>query len=396
MYTEEIKKICTMYLDKIIEFRRHFHMYPELGHKEFNTSRIVTEELKKLGMEICENVSGTGVVGILKGKYPGKTVLLRADMDAIPVQENSNYAYKSKVDGVSHACGHDGHTAALLGAAIILSELRDELCGNIKFVFQPDEEYGGGAKDMIEEGVLENPHVDAAFGLHLWGPVPEGQIHVKHGPAMAAPDKFIFKVIGKGGHAAMPHLCVDTVMITVQAINNMQSIISRRKNPFTPAVISFCSINAISEYNTLPDVVEVSGTIRTFDTKLREWIIKSMEEVLEGVCKSQGAEYEFVIDESYALPPVINDYFLTDIVQNAAEKIIGKENVMELNEPQMGAEDFSYFSQAVPSSFFFVGISPEGKQIVNHSPQFEWKDEILYSSAATMAQSAVDFLNSNK
>lgn len=396
MYTEEIKNICNMHLDKIIEFRRHFHMYPELGHKEFNTSRMVTEELKNLGMEVLENVSGTGVVGLLKGKYPGKTVLLRADMDAIPVQENSNYEYKSKVDGVSHACGHDGHTATLLGAAMILSELRDELHGNVKFVFQPDEEYGGGAKDMIEEGVLENPHVDAAFGLHLWGPVPEGQIHVKHGAAMAAPDKFIFKVKGKGGHAAMPHLCVDTIMITVQAINNMQSIISRRKNPFSPAVISFCSINAISEYNTLPDVVEVSGTIRTFDPALREWIIKSMEEVLAGICKSQGADYEFIIDEEYALPPVINNHILTDIVQNAAEKIIGIENVMELSEPQMGAEDYSYFSQAVPSSFFFVGISPEGKQMVNHSPLFQWKDEILYSTAATMAQVAVDFLNQDK
>ena len=393
MYTEEIKKLCNKYLSNIIEYRHYFHMYPELGRKEYNTAKIVADELRKLDIEVFENVSKTGVVGILKGKYPGKTVLLRADMDAIPIQENTDVPYKSTIDGVMHACGHDGHTATLLGVAMILSELRNEMHGNVKFVFQPDEEYGDGAKSMVEGGILENPHVDAAFGLHFWGSFSEGEIKVKHGPAMAAPDKFIFRVIGKGGHGSTPHLCVDPIMITVQAINNMQSIISRRKNTFSPAVISFCSINAESEYNTIPEVVEVIGTIRTFDPSLRLWIIESMEQVLKGVAESQGGKYEFIIDEAYALPPVINNYKLTDLVQNAAEKVLGTEKVAELAEPLMAAEDYAYFSQAVPSSFFFVGISPDGNEVTHHSPNFEWNDKNLYTSTTVMSQVAIDFLN---
>lgn len=393
MYTDEIMKLCNKYLNDIINFRHQFHMFPELGHKEFKTAKAVADELRRLNFEVTENVSGTGVIGILRGKYPGKTVLLRADMDALPIQENADVPYKSKIDGVMHACAHDGHTASLLGVAMVLSELRDKLHGTVKFVFQPDEEYGDGAKSMVEGGILENPHVDAAFGLHFWGSFLEGHVKVKHGPAMAAPDKFIFKIIGKGGHGSTPHLCVDPIMITVQAINNMQSIISRRKSTFNPAVISFCSIKAESEYNTIPEIVEVIGTIRTFDPSLRLWIIDSMEQVLKSTAECQGAKYEFIIDEDYALPPVINNYKLTDLVQNAAEKIIGKENVEALREPLMAAEDYAYFSQDVQSSFFFVGISPDGNEVSHHSPNFQWDDKVLYTSVSVMAQAAFDFLN---
>ncbi|MEL7647720.1 MAG: M20 family metallopeptidase [Sedimentibacter sp.] len=391
MLTDEIKKLCNKYLNHIIDFRHQFHMYPELGHKEFMTAKAVADELRRLNIEVTEHVSGTGVIGILRGRYPGRTILLRADMDALPIRENADVEYKSKIDGVMHACAHDGHTASLLGAAMILSELRDQLHGSVKFVFQPDEEYGDGAKSMIEGGILHQ--VDAAFGLHLWGAFPEGQVKVKHGPAMAAPDKFMFKVIGKGGHGSTPHLCVDPVMITVQAINNMQSIISRRKNTFNPAVISFCSIKAESEYNTIPEAVEVTGTIRTFDPSLRLWIIDAMEQVLKGTAECQGAKYEFAVDEDYALPPVVNDYKLTDLVQGSAEKIIGKENVEALREPLMAAEDFAYFSQAVPSSFFFVGISLDSNEVAHHSPDFQWNDKTLCTSASVTAQIAVDFLN---
>jgi amidohydrolase len=393
MYTDEIKSLCNKNFDNIVKLRHQFHMYPELGQKEFKTAKTVADELRRLNIEVTENVTGTGVIGTLKGKYPGKTVLLRADMDAIPIQENADVPYKSRIDGVMHACGHDGHTASLLGVAMVLSELRDKLHGTVKFVFQPNEEYGECAKSMVEGGILEN--VDAAFGLHLWGAFLEGTVKVKPGPAMSAPDKFIFKVIGKGGHGSTPHLCVDPVMITVQAINNMQSIISRRKSPFNPAVVSFCSIKAESEYNIIPEVVEVSGTIRTFDPSLRLWIIDAMEQVLKGVAESQGAKYEFIIDEDYALPPVINNYELTDIVHRAAEKILGKEKVEELKEPLMAAEDFAFFSQTVPSSYFFVGISPDGNEVVHHSPDFQWDDKVLYTSVSVMAQTAVDFLMIN-
>lgn len=392
MHTDEIRKLGRKYLNDIIKYRQLFHMYPELGHKEFKTAKAVADELRRLDIEVTENVAGTGVVGILQGNYPGKTVLVRADMDALPIQENTDLPYKSKVDGVMHACGHDGHTASLLGVAMILSDLREHLHGKVKFVFQPDEEYDSGAREMIQGGILENPKVDAAFGLHLWGSYPQGSIKVKPGPIMAAPDKFIFRVIGKGGHGSTPHLCIDPIMISVQAINNMQSIISRRKSTFDPAVISFCSIKADSEYNTIPDEVEVIGTIRTFDPNLRLWIIDAMEQVLKATAESQGAKYEFIIDEEFALPPVINDYSLTALVENAAEKLFGKEEVEVLRQPLMAAEDFAYFSEKVPSSFFFVGISPDEDEVIHHSSDFQWDDSVLYTSSCLMAQVAFDFL----
>jgi amidohydrolase len=265
---DQLKSLCRQFLPRAIELRRHFHRHPELGHQEFGTARIVADELRKLGIEVTEEVEATGVVGILRGAHPGKTLMLRADMDALPIQENTGLEYESIVPGQMHACAHDGHTANLLGVAMVLSRLRDHLHGAVKFIFQPDEEYDSGAKAMIQLGVLENPKVDVAFGLHLWGSVPEGKVQIKGGPFMAAPDKFTFTVIGKGGHAAMPHLCVDPVLLTVQVINAMQTIISRKKSPFNPAVISYCSLNAPSEYNTIPDEVTVTGTIRTLAAEL--------------------------------------------------------------------------------------------------------------------------------
>lgn len=393
MSSEKIKLLCDSYYNEVVSLRHQFHMYPELGHEEFETSRIVAETLKKLNFEVAENVEKTGVVALLKGKYPGKTLMLRADMDALPIQENTEIAYASKIKGKMHACGHDGHTANLLGVAMILSQLRDEIHGTVKFIFQPDEEYDSGAKAMVDLGILENPKVDAAFGLHFWGSVPEGAVHIKGGAFMAAPDKFVFKIIGKGGHAATPHLCVDPVMITVQAINTMQTIISRKKNPFNPAVISYCSLNAISEYNTIPDEVEVTGTIRTFDTKLRNWIIQEMEETLKGITYSQGADYQFIIAEDFALPPVINDYSLAELVKKAAQKVLEEEQVIEPREPSMGAEDFAFFSEKVPSCFFFVGIAPKGKEVAHHSPTFQWDDKNLKVSMLVMSQAAIDYLS---
>jgi amidohydrolase len=391
--SEKIKLLCDRYYEEVVDFRHQFHMYPELGHEEIETSKAVAKTLRKLNFEVVENVEKTGVVAILKGNHPGKTLMLRADMDALPIQESNGLEYASKVKGKMHACGHDGHTANLLGVAMVLNQMRDELHGTVKFVFQPDEEYDSGAKAMVDLGVLENPKVDAAFGLHFWGSVPESEVHIKGGPFMAAPDKFIFKVIGKGGHAAMPHLCIDPVMITVQAINSMQTIISRKKNPFEPAVVSYCSLKAISEYNTIPDEVEVTGTIRTFDTNLRNWIIKEMEETLKGITHSQGADYEFVIAEDFALPPVVNDNALADLVKNAARKVLSEEQVKEPKEPSMGAEDFAFFSEKVPSCFFFVGIAPEGTEVVHHSPEFQWDDKNLKVSMLTMSQAALDYLN---
>lgn len=391
MYTERIKQLLEKYNDKIVGLRHEFHMYPEIGYEEVRTSRIIIEELEKLGVEVTTNVAKTGVVGLIKGKYPGKTVLLRADMDALPIQEEADISYKSRIPNRMHACGHDGHTSGLLGAAMILNEIKDELHGNVKLVFQPAEEDEGGAKPMIDEGILENPKVDAAFGCHVWGSIPEGDIHIKHGAMMAAPDKFIFKVIGKGGHGAMPHTCIDPIIIAVQAINSMQYIISRRINPLEPAVISYCSIHGGENHNVIPNEVEVIGTIRTFDEDLRKWIPSAMESILKSTAECQGADYVFEYLEKF--PALINDNKMTDLVSNSLSKIVGKNHVIELPEPTMGGEDFAYFTQRVPSSFFFVGIAKDkGNLVSHHHPKFEWDDNNLATIAMGLAQVAVDFL----
>jgi len=395
MDTDRIIELSKKHYNRVVELRHQFHMNPETSFEEFETSKTVANELEKLGIEVTRNVAKTGVVGLIKGKYPGKTVLLRADMDALLVQEEADVPYKSKVPGKMHACGHDGHTAGLLGAAMILNELKDEMHGNIKLVFQPAEENDGGAEPMIAEGVLENPKVDAAFACHVWGTFKEGQIFVKHGPVMASPDIFKFKIIGKGGHAAMPHLTIDPVMIAVQAINNMQSIISRRINPLQPAVISFTSIHGGEVHNVIPNEVEVMGTIRIFDKELREWIPQAMKNVLKGTTESQGGSYVFEHIKRY--PPLINDNEMTDMVEKSVAKIVGKDNVTEAPEPNMGGEDFAYFAEQVPSSFYFVGIAPtEDETVSHHHPKFAWDDKNLLIVSQSLAQVALDYLNKNK
>ncbi len=366
-------------------------MNPELGFEEVETSRTIADQLEKVGIEVKRNVAKTGVVGLIKGKYPGKTVLLRADMDALLIEEEADIPYKSQVPGKMHACGHDGHTAGLLGAAMILNELRDELHGNVKLIFQPAEENQGGALPMIEEGVLDNPKVDAAFACHLWGSIKEGTVHVKHGYAMAAPDIFRLKVIGKGGHAAMPHLTVDPIMISMQVMNSMQMIISRKVNPLQPAVLSFTSIHGGTTHNVIPNEVEIMGTIRSFDKELREWIPQTMENVLKGITESQGASYQFELIKRY--PPLFNNHEMTDLVSNSVAKIIGEENVLEAPEANMGGEDFAYFAERVPSSFYFVGIAPNAEEAVSHHhPKFAWDDKNLLIVSQTLAQIAFDSL----
>lgn len=394
MFTEQIKKLSEKYFDEMRALRHSFHMYPELAFEEFETAKTISKVLKTLGIEVEENIGKTGVVGLIRGKHLGKTVLLRADIDALPINEEAEVPYKSKIPGCMHACGHDGHTAGLLGAAMILNELKDHIHGNVKLVFQPAEEDDGGAKPMIDEGILENPKVDAAFACHLWGSIKSGDIHIKYGPMMAAPDKFLFKVIGKGGHAAMPHACVDPVMIAVQAINNMQSIVSRRINPVEPAVVSFCTIHGGNGHNVIPNEVEVTGTIRTFDNEVRKWIPNAMEEILKGITVSQGATYEFELVEHF--PPLINDTKMTDMLKSTVEKIVGKDHVYEDQVPNMGGEDFSFFAQAVPSAFFFVGIADdEKKPVFHHHPKFQWDDKNLLVSSQSLAQIAIDFLSEN-
>lgn len=367
----EVKRLGEKYLQHMINLRETIHMYPEDGFSEFTTSKIIIEELEKLGIKVQKNVAKTGVVGLIEGKYPGKTVLLRADMDALKIQEQADVEYKSKIDGMMHACGHDGHVAGLLGAAMILNELKDNLHGNVKLVFQPAEERDGGALPMIEEGVLENPKVDAAFAAHLWGYLNEGEVHLKEGPMMASPDIFNIKVIGKGGHGAVPQESIDPIVITCQIVNSLQTIVSRKINPLDPVVITCGRIQGGDCHNVIPNEVELEGTIRTFNEETRNWVPKVMEDLIRGITTSQGAAYEFKYEPKY--PALINDKYMTSFAKESLKKVVGEENVFDLKEPNMGGEDFAYFAQKVPSAFIFVGIANnKSEPVIHHNPYFKW------------------------
>lgn len=387
----EVKRLGEKYLQHMINLRETIHMYPEDGFSEFTTSKIIIEELEKLGIKVQKNVAKTGVVGLIEGKYPGKTVLLRADMDALKIQEQADVEYKSKIDGMMHACGHDGHVAGLLGAAMILNELKDNLHGNVKLVFQPAEERDGGALPMIEEGVLENPKVDAAFAAHLWGYLNEGEVHLKEGPMMASPDIFNIKVIGKGGHGAVPQEAIDPIVITCQIVNSLQTIVSRKINPLDPVVITCGRIQGGDCHNVIPNEVELEGTIRTFNEETRNWVPKVMEDLIRGITTSQGAAYEFKYEPKY--PALINDKYMTSFAKESLKKVVGEENVFDLKEPNMGGEDFAYFAQKVPSAFIFVGIANnKSEPVIHHNPYFKWDSKNVGILAQGLSQIAIDYL----
>lgn len=387
----EVKRLGEKYLQHMINLRETIHMYPEDGFSEFTTSKIIIEELEKLGIKVQKNVAKTGVVGLIEGKYPGKTVLLRADMDALKIQEQADVEYKSKIDGMMHACGHDGHVAGLLGAAMILNELKDNLHGNVKLVFQPVEERDGGALPMIEEGVLENPKVDAAFAAHLWGYLNEGEVHLKEGPMMASPDIFNIKVIGKGGHGAVPQESIDPIVITCQIVNSLQTIVSRKINPLDPVVITCGRIQGGDCHNVIPNEVELEGTIRTFNEETRNWVPKVMEDLIRGITTSQGAAYEFKYEPKY--PALINDKYMTSFAKESLKKVVGEENVFDLKEPNMGGEDFAYFAQKVPSAFIFVGIANNKiEPVIHHNPYFKWDSKNVGILAQSLSQIAIDYL----
>lgn len=387
----EVKRLGEKYLQHMINLRETIHMYPEDGFSEFTTSKIIIEELEKLGIKVQKNVAKTGVVGLIEGKYPGKTVLLRADMDALKIQEQADVEYKSKIDGMMHACGHDGHVEGLLGAAMILNELKDNLHGNVKLVFQPAEERDGGALPMIEEGVLENPKVDAAFAAHLWGYLNEGEVHLKEGPMMASPDIFNIKVIGKGGHGAVPQESIDPIVITCQIVNSLQTIVSRKINPLDPVVITCGRIQGGDCHNVIPNEVELEGTIRTFNEETRNWVPKVMEDLIRGITTSQGAAYEFKYEPKY--PALINDKYMTSFAKESLKKVVGEENVFDLKEPNMGGEDFAYFAQKVPSAFIFVGIANnKSEPVIHHNPYFKWDSKNVGILAQSLSQIAIDYL----
>ena len=378
-YHPEILKIK----HKIIENRRYFHKHPELSFQEYKTSKIIAKKLQSYGLEVIEKVGKTGVLGILEGANKGKTIALRADMDALPIQETSNLEYKSINDGIMHACGHDGHMAILLGAAKVLSKMRNKINGNIKFIFQPAEEGLGGARFMIKDGALKN--VDEIYGLHLWNYQPFGTIGVQDGPVMAAADKFTIKILGKGGHGAAPQGTVDATIVSSHVIQALQTIVSRNTNPLESTVVTIGQINGGYNFNIIADEVILKGTARAFTEKNRSLIKTRMKEILAGIEKTFKAKIKLDYEDGY--PPVINSKNQTKKVKDSIIEIVPKGLVKPYIT--MGGEDFSYYLQKKPGCFFFLGSSPNKTKKINtphHCSHFDINENSLILGASVFVK----------
>lgn len=391
--SKKILELAKNMQEELVGTRRTIHQKPELAYCEFETSRLVQERLEELGIEYRANVAKTGVVGIIRGKKgDGKTVLLRADMDALPIQEQNDVPYRSKIDGCMHACGHDSHTTMLLGAAKLLKQLENEFCGNVKLMFQPAEEGTGGAEPMIEEGLLEEPRVDAAFGLHVEPSYECGTVAVKGGALMASPDGFEVTVRGKGGHGAYPHNTIDPLLTAVKIIEGLQSINSRNIDATTPAVVSVCAISGGEFYNVIPDTVTFRGTTRAFDSETRKELFDRIEQISNGICAAMGATCEYKFD--YLYPPLVNDDAMAELVKKSAAAVIGEKNVLELKKPFMGGEDFAYLANNVPAAFFYLGCRNEQKDCTSpwHSATFNIDEACLSVGSAVLANTALTYL----
>jgi len=369
-------EICAL-KDELIDLRRDFHRYPELGFEEKRTSTIVRDYLKKLDLEVYSGIAKTGVVGILRSGTDGKTILLRADMDALPIQELNEVPYKSKNDCIMHACGHDGHIAMLLVAAKILSRHKSELRGNIKFIFQPSEEHDpGGAIKMIEEGVLENPVVDNAFGLHIGNFFPKGTIYIRKGVFMAEPDRFRIKVKGKGGHGGYPQLSIDPVLISSHIVVALQSIVSREIDPISSAVVTVGKIASGEAFNVIPESAVLEGTVRTINKSIAKSMPERIERIARNTAKAFGGDADVIY--SFGYPPLVNDESCTDLVIKIAEEVVGKENVFQA-PISMGGEDMSYFFEHVPGAYFWLGSANKEKGLdkPHHSAYFNFDEDVL-------------------
>jgi len=380
--------------DELITLRRDFHMHPELCFREVRTSKIVGDYLESLGLDVTRGVGKTGVVGLLKGKEKGNTVMLRADMDALPIQELNNVPYRSQNDGVMHACGHDGHTAMLLIAAKILARHKGELKGNIKFIFQPCEEtMPGGAKAMIDDGVMENPHVDAAFGLHMASEIPIGTIGITEGAVMAAGDKFVIDIIGKGGHGAMPFLAIDPVVISSYVIQALQTIASREVDSLDAIVLTICMIEGGTAFNVIPGTVKLTGTVRTLNESLHREVPGKMERIIKGVCEAFRGQYK--LDYQAGVPVLVNDAEKTKFVKFIAERVVEKDHVLDF-PAQMGYDDMSYFMQTVPGSYHYIGSANKNKgtDYPHHHPHFDIDEDSLLIGTEMHVKVALGFLAS--
>lgn len=379
--------------NEMVGIRRHLHEYPELSFEEVETPSYIATFHRELGHVVREGVGGRGVVAILRGEKPGKTVALRADFDALAIQEENDVPYKSKIAGQMHACGHDGHTATLLGLAKALNAMRDQIEGNVVFIHQHAEEVApGGAKPMIEDGCLEG--VDVIFGTHLWAPTPLGEILVKDGAIMAAADKVEITVQGKGGHGAEPHHSIDAVTLASQFVVNAQQLVSRRIDPLKSAVLTIGHFEAINPFNVIADRVVLAGTIRTFEEEVRIQMEQELEAVLNATCLAFGASYEYRYTRGY--PPVYNHQRETEFLAQLASTVPGVDQVITC-PPFMIGEDFAYYLEKVPGTFFFTGAKkPEWETAYpHHHARFDFDERAMLIAAKTLGKATLTYLKEN-
>ncbi|MBO8156198.1 MAG: amidohydrolase [Bacillaceae bacterium] len=377
---EKIYQAIDSLYDEMVENRRYLHQHPELSFQEKETSAFIARKYEEWNIPYQKNVGGYGVVARLNGGKPGKTIALRADFDALPIQEENDVPYQSKVPGVMHACGHDGHTAALLGLARALLPFQDELPGTVVFLHQPAEEYApGGAKPMIEDGALDG--VDAVFGTHLWINAPVGVLQTARGAFMAGADRFEIVIKGKGGHGAIPHETKDAIVIGSQLVSKLQQIVSRRIDPLKTAVVSVGTFEAGQAFNIIADTAKITGTVRIFEPELQDFIIEEMEKIIKSVCLPFEAEYEFNYAKGY--PPVINHPKEADIILTECKNVEGIVKTEEIN-PVMAGEDFSYYIMDRPGAYYFTGAQKEGHVYPHHHPKFDFDERALPLAAKTL------------
>lgn len=392
----KIKEKINHLKDELIQLRRDFHKHPELGFKEYRTSKIVADYLEKCGLKVTQGIAETGVVGLLEGKIPGPTLLLRADMDALPIQEENEVPYKSENSGIMHACGHDAHAAILLITAKILSSYREEIRGNIKFIFQPNEEIGG-AKAMIEEGILDNPRVNAAMALHLWTPLESGIIGVQTGPITGALDIFHLIIKGEGGHTGYPEKAVDPVVASANIIQNIQILQTREISVFKPTIVMFTRIKSGTKSNIIPDTVSMEGTIRYFHDQ-KEQESESLQErfkrIVEANCHAYRTTYQ--LDFCNENQSVVNDEKMTGLVISTAEEVLGNRDKV-IPYKSIAGEDFSEFADQAPSAFYFLGTGNQEKEshYPHHNPRFNIDEDVMVTAVEMHIQSVFKFFRKN-
>lgn len=387
---QKIYEMIEQNYDEMVDIRRFLHQYPEVSFHEYKTAEYIANYYEKLQIPYKTNIGGNGVIATLKGKKPGKTIALRADFDALPIDDQKEVAYKSKIKGAMHACGHDGHTATLLVLAKVMKQFQEELHGTIVFLHQHAEEIPpGGAISIRESGALDE--VDAIFGNHLWVPTPLGEVTTKPGPFMAGVASFTITVKGKGGHGGYPHETKDAIVIASEITTQIQNIISRKISPFATSVITIGKFEAGTSFNVIADEAKLTGTVRYFDHKVDKQIKDKMEQVIKGICIANDATYEFVYEDGY--PPVVNHEEETDIVFKAAENITEVQSAT-ISEAQMAGEDFAHYLEKIPGAFFFTGANKEGHDYPHHHPMFDFNEKAMPIAAKMLIGAYMEYQSS--